>query len=78
MDRALLKEAFAKFFAGVILMALLLFLPADDWRWRGGWLLCILLFVPMLLAGLVMLKKAPDLLRKRLDAKEKHGKHYSQ
>lgn len=73
MDRVLLKEALAKFFAGVILMALLLFLPAGDWRWRGGWLLCILLFVPMFLAGLVMLKKAPDLLRKRLDAKEKLG-----
>ena len=69
----LLCNALMKFTMGAVMVGLLLFLPAGDWRWRGGWLLCILLFVPMFLAGLVMLKKAPDLLRKRLDAKEKLG-----
>ena len=73
MDKQLLKQAFTKFFAGVILMGLLLFLPAGTWQYPGAWLLCGLLFVPMFAAGLVMLKKAPDLLRKRLDAKEKLG-----
>jgi len=73
MDKQLLKQALTKFFAGVLLMGLLLFLPAGTWRYPGAWLLCGLLFVPMFAAGLVMLKKAPDLLRKRLDAKEKLG-----
>ena len=73
MDKQLLKQALTKFFAGVLLMGLLLFLPAGTWRYPGAWLLCGLLFVPMFIAGLVMLKKAPDLLRKRLDAKEKLG-----
>ena len=73
MDKQLLKQALTKFFAGVILMGLLLFLPAGTWQYPGAWLLFGLLFVPMFAAGLVMLKKAPDLLRKRLDAKEKLG-----
>ncbi len=73
MDKLLLKQALTKFFAGVVLMGLLLFLPAGTWQYPGAWLLCGLLFVPMFAAGLVMLKKAPDLLRKRLDAKEKLG-----
>lgn len=73
MDKQLLKQALIKFSAGVILMGLLLFLPAGTLRYPGGCLLCLLLFLPMFVAGLVMLKKAPDLLRKRLDAKEKLG-----
>ena len=73
MDKQLLKQALTKFFAGVILMGLLLFLPAGTWQYPGAWLLFGLLFMPMFAAGLVMLKKAPDLLRKRLDAKEKLG-----
>ena len=31
------------------------------------------LFIPMFFAGIVMLAKNPDLLRKRLNAKEKEG-----
>ena len=73
VNTKLLKEACGKFFAGVIAVGLLLFLPAGTWNYAGAWLLCGVLFVPMFGAGLVMLKKAPDLLRKRLDAKEKLG-----
>ncbi|MBR5536713.1 MAG: isoprenylcysteine carboxylmethyltransferase family protein [Clostridia bacterium] len=73
MDKQLIKQAFGKFFAGVLLVGLLLFLPAGTLRWQSGWLLCAVLFVPMFFGGLVMMKKAPDLLRKRLDAKEKLG-----
>ena len=70
MDKDLLKSAITKFVAGVILLGLLLFLPAGTLAWWQGWLFMGILFVPMFLAGLVMMAKAPDLLRKRLSAKE--------
>ena len=70
MEKGLLTQALAKFFLGVILLGLLLFLPAGSFRYWQGWLLMGILFVPMFVAGLVMLAKNPDLLRKRLNAKE--------
>ena len=62
-----------KFFAGVVVMVILLFVPAGTLRWRNGWLLMALLFVPMFLAGLVLMAKNPELLQKRLHAKEEQG-----
>ena len=73
MDRKLFAQAMGKFIAGVILLALLLFVPAGTLRWQNGWLLMGLLFVPMFLAGLVMMAKSPELLRKRLNAKEEES-----
>ena len=70
MDKNLLIQALAKVSLGVVLMGLLLFLPAGSLRYWQGWLLMGILFVPMLVAGFVMLFKNPDLLRKRLNAKE--------
>lgn len=69
----LLLNALTKFTAGLLLVALLLFLPAGTIRYPGGLLFLCLLFVPMLLMGIVMLARARDLLRKRLDVKEKQG-----
>lgn len=69
----LVVEALLKFFCGLVLVGLLLFLPAGTVCYPYGWLLVGLLFGPMLIAGLVMLYKAPDFLRKRLDAKEKQA-----
>ena len=60
----------AKFFLGVILLGVLIFLPAWSFRYWQGWLLMGILFVPMFVAGLVMMAKNQDLLRKRLNAKE--------
>ena len=51
-------------------MCLLLFLPAGTIGYRQGWLLLVILFVPMFIAGLVMMRKAPELLKKRLNVKE--------
>ena len=70
MDNKLLKDAIIKFVSGVVLIGVLLFLPAWDIKWRNGWILMAILFVPMFIAGIVMYKKAPDLLRSRLKAKE--------
>jgi len=66
-------QAIPKFLLGVILIAALLLLPAGTWCYWNAWLLMGLLFVPMFVAGLVMLKKSPDLLRSRLNAKEKES-----
>ena len=67
----LLTEALVKFFCGVILVGLMIFLPAGTAAYGNGWLLMGLLFGPMLIAGLVMWRKSPEFLAKRLDAKEK-------
>lgn len=69
----LLAEALIKFACGLILVGLLIFLPAGTLAYTYGWLLLGLLFVPMLIAGFVMLAKSPDFLKKRLDAKEKQS-----
>lgn len=71
MNKGLLKEALVKYMAGILLVGLLLFLPAGTLKWKSGWLFMAVLFVPMFLAGIVMYLKAPDLLRSRLNAKEK-------
>ena len=71
MTRKLYFEAILKISAGVALMSVLLFLPAGTVDYPGGWLLMGILFIPMFLAGLVMMAKNPDLLRSRLKAKEK-------
>ena len=71
MDKGLLTQSLTKFFLGVILLGVLLFLPAGSFRYWQGWLLMGILFVPMFVAGLVMMAKNPELLRKRLNAKEK-------
>ena len=69
----LFLNALVKFTAGLLLVALLLFLPAGTIRYPGGLLFLCLLFVSMLLMGIVMLARARDLLAKRLDAKEKQA-----
>ena len=73
MDKKLFLQAIAKFAAGLALTGLVLFLPAGTFAYPQAWLLTAVLFVPMFAAGLVMLKKSPELLKKRLDAKEKQG-----
>ena len=73
MKKDLLIQALAKFFLGVILLGALLFIPAGSFRFWQGWLLMGILFVPMFVAGLVLMAKNPDLLQKRLNAREKES-----
>lgn len=67
----LLISALTKFICGVLAVGLLVFLPAGTLNYRGGWLFCGLLFIPMLILGIVLYMKAPELLKKRLASKEK-------
>ena len=71
MTRKLFVQAIFKFLAGVALLFLLIFLPAGTLDYWNAWLFMGILFVPMFLAGIVMMCKNPELLRKRLNAKEK-------
>lgn len=71
MNRKLFLQAIVKFLLGVVLVGALVFLPAGTWSFFGGWLFMAVLFVPMFLAGIVMMFKNPELLKKRLNAKEK-------
>lgn len=73
MDAKLFSQAIVKFLSGLLLVGLLLFLPAGTFAFRQGWLLIGILFIPMFFAGLIMMKKSPGLLRKRLDAKEEQS-----
>ncbi|MBQ6197737.1 MAG: isoprenylcysteine carboxylmethyltransferase family protein [Bacteroidales bacterium] len=73
MEEGLFIQAITKFSGGLIIVGLLLFLPAGSLHYWQAWLLMGILFVPMLIAGLVMMGRNPALLRKRLDAKEKES-----
>ena len=73
MKIKLFVSALTKFLAGLLLTGLLLFLPAGTLRFPNGWLFAGLLFIPMLILGGVLLIKAPDLLKKRLQSKEKEN-----
>ena len=69
----LLCNALIKLLCGLLLISLLIFLPAGTLRYFNGWLLLGVLFVPMLILGVVLLIKSPDLLAKRLDVREKQS-----
>lgn len=71
MNKKLFVQAIAKYLLGVFAIGLLIFLPAGSFSYFGGWLLMGILFVPMFFAGIVLMAKNPELLRKRLNAKEK-------
>ena len=71
MNIKLFLEAIIKFISGVVLVGLLLFLPAGTFSFPNGWIFMGVLFIPIFIAGIVMMLKKPDLLKKRLDAKEK-------
>ena len=66
----LLLNALLKCLSAALALGLVLFLPAGTWRYPGGWLFCALLFVPMIVLGLTLYCKAPELLKKRLNIKE--------
>ena len=69
----LLIQAIIKFILGVLMIVLLLFLPAGTFDYWNAWLLMGLLFIPMFMAGIILWIKNPDLLRKRLNVKEKES-----
>lgn len=77
MDGKLFAAALTKFALGAVIVGVLVFVPAGTIGWWRGWLFMAILFVPMFCAGLVMMAKAPDLLRKRLGADEQEDEQKS-
>jgi len=73
MNIKLFFQAIIKFILGVLIIGLLLFIPANTINYWNGWLFMGLLFIPMFIAGIIMMIKSPDLLKKRLNAKEKEN-----
>lgn len=70
MKSSLFFRAIGKLLMGLLLLALLLFLPAWTLHYPQAWLFLGILFIPMILVGIVLFVKSPELLEKRLDAKE--------
>lgn len=64
-------QALIKFVSGLIMVMLLIFVPAGTLHYINGWILTGILFIPMLIMGIIMSVKNPELLEKRLNAKEK-------
>ena len=73
MSKELFFQAISKFVLGAVIVGLLVFIPAGTLYYWNGWLFMGILFVPMFFAGIVMMIKKPELLRKRLNAKEKQS-----
>ena len=73
MSIKLFFEAIIKFILGVVLIGALIFWPANTLDYWNGWLFMGILFIPMFIAGIVMMIKSPELLKKRLNAIEKQG-----
>ena len=71
MNKELFFSAIVKFFLGIILVGVLLFIPSGSFNYWNAWLFMGILFIPMLIAGIIMMIKKPILLKNRLDVKEK-------
>lgn len=71
MTKGLFFQALFKFILGVVIIGLLIFVPAGTLEYINGWIFMGVLFIPMFIAGIVMMIKNPKLLALRLDAKEK-------
>jgi len=73
MNKKLFFQAITKYIIGLIVVGCLLFIPANSLEYWNGWLLIGLLFIPMLIAGIILMIKNPELLQRRLNAKEKEN-----
>ena len=73
MNIKLFLQAIIKYVFGVLIVGALLFIPANSFKYWNGWLFMGLLFVPMFIAGIILMIKNPELLRKRLNVREKEN-----
>ena len=73
MNKKLFFQAITKYIIGLIVVGCLIFIPTNSLEYWNGWLLIGLLFIPMLVAGIILMIKNPELLQKRLNAKEKEN-----
>jgi protein-S-isoprenylcysteine O-methyltransferase Ste14 len=67
----LLLKTLIAFLSGLLITGAMLFIPAGTWAYREAWLFIALLFTPIFIMGVVLFVKNPELLRKRLEMKER-------
>ncbi len=77
MDKKLFVQAIIKYLSGLLSVSALLFVPAGTLKFWNAWLFIAVLFIPMLFVGIILAIKSPELLRKRLNAKEKETEQKS-
>ncbi len=77
MKNGLLISALTRLLLGVAILCATIFGAAGSLHYWNGWVLIIALFVPISIVGAVLLIKEPDLLRKRLNVKERDVKQSS-
>ncbi|MBR3696764.1 MAG: isoprenylcysteine carboxylmethyltransferase family protein [Clostridia bacterium] len=70
MDLKLLYQAIIKYLLGLIIVGVLIFLPAGTINYWNGFLLILLLFIPIFIVGFFLMIKNPELLKKRLNYRE--------
>lgn len=70
MTNGLFFQAILKFILGGVVVGVLIFVPAGTLYFWNAWLLMGILLIPVFFAGMVMMFKNPELLKKRLNAKE--------
>ena len=73
MNIKLFFQAVIKFLLGIIIVGALLFIPANTFEYWNGWLFMVILFIPMFIAGIILMIKNPELLSKRLNAREREN-----
>ena len=73
MNKKLFASGIVKFLSGIVIVGLPLFLSAGSFDYWNAWLFMGILFIPMFIAGLILMKKNPYLLEKRLNAKEEQS-----
>lgn len=73
MTKELFIQAIIKLMAGIVILGALLFIPAGTFSYWNGWLFLAVLFIPMFAAGIIMMFKNQELLKKRLNAKEEQA-----
>ena len=73
MNKKLFFQAIIKFLMGLLVVCALLFIPAGTINYWNAWVFVGVLFIPMFIAGIIMMIKNPELLKQRLDAKEKES-----
>ncbi|MFA4888929.1 MAG: isoprenylcysteine carboxylmethyltransferase family protein [Candidatus Omnitrophota bacterium] len=67
----LIKNTILPYLKALVATALLLFLPAGTFLYWQAWVFLALFFVPMLLIAIYLFKRSPELLKRRLQVKEK-------
>lgn len=77
MTKKLFFQALTMIVVGLAVVMALLFIPAGTFDYWQAWLFIGILFVPMLVVGIVLMCRNPELLRKRLDTKEKEQEQKS-